>query len=203
MARDLKTELHDAEARLLKELRDMRRGLRAQATVDPAAERLTVGQKLADIIAENMGSWRFIIVQSIILFFWIVLNITAFVQKWDPYPFIFLNLMLSFQAAYAAPFIMMSQNRQQDIDRKKAESDYNVNIKAELEIELLHQKIDELRAKEMLALTQAISDLSQHVRNENLAVAAVSKPGPAKIAKPAAAKPAAAKPARKPRSKPA
>ena len=193
MARGLKTELIDAEHRLLEELRNLRKNLRAQQTDEPA-ERLTVGQKLADVIAENMGSWRFIIVQSIILFFWIVLNVTAFVQKWDPYPFIFLNLMLSFQAAYAAPFIMMSQNRQQDIDRKKAEGDYNVNIKAELEIELLHQKIDELRAKEMLALTQAITDLTQHVRNEKLAVdvaAAAPRVQAAKAPKPAAARPAA------------
>jgi uncharacterized membrane protein len=86
-----------------------------------------------------MGSWRFIIVQSAILFFWIVLNITAYVERWDPYPFILLNLALSFQAAYAAPFIMMSQNRQQDVDRRKAEDVFHINIKAELEIELLHQ----------------------------------------------------------------
>jgi uncharacterized membrane protein len=92
-----------------------------------------------------MGSWNFIIIQSVFLVFWIALNVTAFVQQWDPYPFILLNLALSFQAAYAAPFIMMSQNRQQDIDRKHAENVFKVNVKAELEIELLHQKIDELR----------------------------------------------------------
>jgi uncharacterized membrane protein len=108
-----------------------------------------------------MGSWRFIIIQSVVLLLWIILNITAYVQKWDPYPFILLNLALSFQAAYAAPFIMMSQNRQQDIDRKKAENDYNINVKAELEIEQLHQKIDALREKEVLALTLAIDALTQ------------------------------------------
>jgi uncharacterized membrane protein len=69
-----------------------------------------------------------------------VLNVTAFIQQWDLYPFILLNLALSFQAAYAAPFIMMSQNRQQDIDRKHAEKDFQVNVKAELVIELLHQR---------------------------------------------------------------
>jgi uncharacterized membrane protein len=68
-------------------------------------------------------------------------------------------------AAYAAPFIMMAQNRQQDIDRKKAENDYNINIKAELEIELLHEKIDELREKEVMALTQAVADLTELLRN--------------------------------------
>lgn len=103
---------------------------------------LKFGEKLADNVTKMMGSWKFIITQSIILLFWIVLNVTAYIQKWDPYPFILLNLALSFQAAYAAPIIMMSQNRQGDIDREKAEEDYYINLKAELEIELLHQKID-------------------------------------------------------------
>jgi uncharacterized membrane protein len=107
-----------------------------------------------------MGSWTFIIIQSVILLIWIILNVTAYVQQWDPYPFILLNLALSFQAAYAAPFIMMSQNRQQDIDRQAAENDYKVNIKAELEIELLHQKIDQMREQEVLALTQAVKELT-------------------------------------------
>ena len=108
-----------------------------------------------------MGSWRFIIIQSTILLCWIALNITAWMQHWDPYPFILLNLALSFQAAYAAPFIMMSQNRQQDVDRKEAAADYQINIKAELEIELLHQKLDELREKEVLALTEAVKSLTE------------------------------------------
>ena len=99
-----------------------------------------------------------------ILLVWIVLNITAYVERWDPYPFILLNLALSFQAAYAAPFIMMSQNRQQDIDRKAAEHDYQINIKAELEIELLHQKIDELREKEVLSLSESIQQLIELLR---------------------------------------
>ena len=87
-------------------------------------------------------------------------------QQWDPYPFILLNLALSFQAAYAAPFIMMSQNRQQDIDRKSAEDDFKVNIKAELEIELLHQKIDQLRETEVLHLTEAVNGLTAHLRKD-------------------------------------
>ena len=111
-----------------------------------------------------MGSWTFIIVQSFLLVVWIALNVTAYVQKWDPYPFILLNLALSFQAAYAAPFIMMSQNRQQDIDRKSAEDDFKINIKAELEIELLHQKIDQLRETEVLHLTEAVNGLTAHLR---------------------------------------
>ena len=177
MATDLRTDLHDAERRLLVELRGLRQKLRAHAA-HGGADQLTIGQKVADGVAATMGSWRFIIIQTFILFVWIVLNITAWVQRWDPYPFILLNLALSFQAAYAAPFIMMAQNRQQDIDRKKAENDYSINIKAELEIELLHQKIDDLREKEMSALTQAISDLSEHVRNEKLAVTIAQAPKP-------------------------
>ena len=156
----LKLELHAAEERLLDELRGFRKSLRAKAGGDAPSHELTIGQKVADQVAATMGSWNFIIVQSLLLAVWIVLNVTAFVEKWDPYPFILLNLALSFQAAYAAPFIMMAQNRQQDIDRKKAEEDYKVNIKAELEIELLHDKIDELREKEVLALTQAVQDLT-------------------------------------------
>ena len=83
------------------------------------------------------------------------------IRGWDPYPFILLNLALSFQAAYAAPVIMMSQNRQQDIDRKAAEKDYRINVKAELEIELLHEKIDQLREREVLKLTEAVRGLTE------------------------------------------
>jgi uncharacterized membrane protein len=81
-----------------------------------------------------------------------------------PYPFILLNLALSFQAAYAAPFIMMSQNRQQDVDRRKAENDYRVNVKAELEIELLHEKIDQLRETEVMSLTKAVQQLTEQLQ---------------------------------------
>jgi uncharacterized membrane protein len=154
----MKHELHETERRLLDELRAVRRRLRG--THRTAPDELTVGQRIADSVAATMGSWKFIIIQSVILFVWIVLNVTAYVEQWDPYPFILLNLALSFQAAYAAPFIMMSQNRQQDIDRKSAENDYQVNVKAELEIELLHQKIDQLRETEVLQLTKAVQDLT-------------------------------------------
>jgi len=157
---DLKVELHATEERLLAELRTLRRERRADLPeAQDARAALTIGQRFADVIAAMMGSWRFILIQSLILMIWIGLNITAYVQRWDPYPFILLNLVLSFQAAYTAPFIMMSQNRQQDIDRKAAENDYQVNIKAELEIELLHQKIDELRETEVWSLTNAVREL--------------------------------------------
>ncbi|MGI9169636.1 MAG: DUF1003 domain-containing protein [Caulobacteraceae bacterium] len=162
LASNIEAGLHEAEAKLLAELRHMRREARQALAGKSRAERsLTLGQRIADRVAATMGSWPFIIVQSAILAVWIVLNVTAFVQRWDPYPFILLNLALSFQAAYAAPFIMMSQNRQQDIDRAAAETDHRVNIKAELEIELLHQKMDELRQKEVLNLTSAVRDLAE------------------------------------------
>lgn len=150
---------------LLAELRHLRRRQRALGRSDPRTG-LTLGQRIADTVAATMGSWNFIIIQSTVLFIWIILNITAYIRHWDPYPFILLNLALSFQAAYAAPFIMMSQNRQQDIDRQSAENDYKINIKAELEIELLHQKIDELREKEVLALSTAVNELANIIKNQ-------------------------------------
>jgi uncharacterized membrane protein len=157
----VKVELRETERRLLEELRTLSRARRGTQKAGSAhGPPLTTGQKIADRVAATMGSWRFIIIQSVILLFWIALNVTAYVQQWDPYPFILLNLALSFQAAYAAPFIMMSQNRQQDIDRKHAENDFQVNVKAELEIELLHQKIDQLRETELLQLAQAVKELT-------------------------------------------
>lgn len=107
-------------------------------------ERLTFGQRVADFVADTMGSWPFIILQSSFLAVWILLNIAAWMQHWDPYPFILLNLMLSFQAAYAAPFIMMSQNRQAAKDRLAAEVDHQVNTKAELEVAILMRRLDEM-----------------------------------------------------------
>ena len=172
----LKQELHAAEEKLLAELRAVRKGQRARDAGEKPPVQLSVGQKVADWIAATMGSWTFIIIQSTILLVWIVLNVTAYVQKWDPYPFILLNLALSFQAAYAAPFIMMSQNRQQDIDRKEAESDHQINIKAELEIELLHQKLDNLRENEVLLLTKAIADLTELLTAQQGAAAVPPNP---------------------------
>ncbi|HUN56544.1 MAG TPA: DUF1003 domain-containing protein [Candidatus Binataceae bacterium] len=97
-------------------------------------QRLGFGARTADAFANAMGSWRFIIIQSVILTIWVVLNVIAWISHWDPYPFILLNLALSFQAAYAAPIIMMSQNRQAEKDRLMAEHDYEINTKAEDEL---------------------------------------------------------------------
>jgi uncharacterized membrane protein len=161
--------LHGAEEALLGRLRHLRRVERQKLDPDvPPEPKLTLGQRVADAVAATMGSWNFIILQSGILLVWIILNVTAWVQAWDPYPFILLNLALSFQAAYAAPFIMMSQNRQQDIDRQSAEHDYQINIKAELEIEALHTKLDALRDTEVLYLTKAVQDLTELINRSGI-----------------------------------
>lgn len=153
---------HD-DARRLHELRQLR----------PARQRksapLSLGASVSDAVTGLVGSWRFIIIQSCLLVAWIGANITAYLNHWDPYPFILLNLMLSFQAAYTAPIIMMSQNRQSEIDRRNAENDYRINVKAELEIELLHNKIDALREQEILQLTRTIEQLSAHLAMHGLA----------------------------------
>ena len=104
---------------------------------DVIREKRTHGQIAADRIAKVMGSWNFLIIQSVILTLWVILNILAFVYHWDPYPFILLNLFLSLQAAYTAPVIMMSQNRQAERDRLEAHNDYMINQKAEIEVRLI------------------------------------------------------------------
>ncbi len=118
------------------------------------------GDRAADWVTTLVGSWRFILVQSALLAFWIVSNALSG-KPIDPYPFILLNLLLSFQAAYTAPIIMMSQNRQADIDRRRSIEDYEINRKAELEIETLHEKIDLLREQELAALTAAVARLTR------------------------------------------
>lgn len=125
--------------------RFINRGQVARNVAHEFEEELTFGQRLADRFAKVIGSWRFIVIQSTMLAVWIALNITAYVYHWDPYPFILLNLALSFQAAYAGPIIMMSQNRQAEKDHLQAKNDYEVNLKAELEIMQLHEKFNELR----------------------------------------------------------
>src|SRR5437870_379061 len=108
-------------------------------------KKLTFGERLSDHIASFGGSWRFIILFGAVLFGWIILNAIFLLNRgFDPYPFILLNLILSCLAAIQAPIIMMSQNRAEARDRLRAENDYKVNLKAELEIRHLHEKIDHL-----------------------------------------------------------
>ena len=118
-------------------------------------ESLTLGQRLADRIAIFGGSWTFILLFLSLLLLWIVLNTVVLArlsQPFDPYPYIFLNLILSMLAALQAPVIMMSQNRYAAKDRVAAEHDYEVNLKAELEILALHQKVDTLRERQWMEL---------------------------------------------------
>lgn len=105
-------------------------------------EASSFGQRLADSVANGMGSWRFIIWQSIIVLTWMILNIVAWSFHWDVYPFILLNLVFSTQAAYAAPIIMMAQNRQSDRDRIQADEDFETNKKAKQEIEELQKRLN-------------------------------------------------------------
>jgi uncharacterized membrane protein len=112
-------------------------------------QELTFGERLSDRIASFGGSWTFIMIFGAVLFIWIVINTVVLATRaFDPYPFILMNLILSSLAALQAPVIMMSQNRTEDRDRARAENDYKVNLKAELEIRHLHEKIDHLLRKQ-------------------------------------------------------
>ena len=158
------------DQRQLKILRAHRRAHRQKMPTRPLAvpehfapTAPTRGQRLADAVAATIGSWRFIAFQSTAIVLWITGNVLTGRGAWDPYPFILLNLLLSFQAAYTAPAIMMSQNRQSELDRRHAENDFEINVKAELEIELLHEKIDLMKEQELAALTEAVRDLSSRL----------------------------------------
>lgn len=109
--------------------------------------KLTFGEKFADNVANIIGSWKFIIVQSVVLILWMILNVTAWVYHWDPYPFILLNLALSFQAAYAAPIIMMSQNRTAARDRRKAEMDLATDRRTERMIADVQKQLNRIEKK--------------------------------------------------------
>ncbi len=114
-----------------------------QNLLNPPLEILTQGQKISDKVAYFGGSWKFIIFFGVFLTIWIIFNIFALgIWKFDPYPFILMNLILSCIAALQAPIIMMSQNRQEEKDRKRSENDYLINLKSEMQIRSLHQKMD-------------------------------------------------------------
>jgi len=136
--------------------------------IEPEIEsRLTFGQRLADMIAEFGGSWLFIIIFFFILFFWISLNIWILTNRpFDPYPFILLNLVLSCLAAIQAPIIMMSQNRKEEKDRSRSEHDYKINLKAEVEIKMLHEKLDHLmihQHKQFLEIQELQTDYLEDI----------------------------------------
>ena len=153
----------------------------AQKAPDASIEQLTRGQQLADKLANHVGSWKFLICQSTILAGWVGMNLTPGVPHWDNSPFIMLNLVFSFASAYTAPIVLMSQNRQSDTDRRSAEIDHQVNLKASQNIELLHHKLDELHSQKLNELTQIIKD-QQQIINE-LKVTLVHSPKENKEAK--------------------
>ena len=124
---------------------------------------LTFSQKLTDKLAKGMGSWTFIIIQSVFIMIWVIINFVGYIKQWDPYPFILLNLLFSVQAAYAAPIIMMAQNRQNDSDRHAADDHYKSNIETTLEIEIIHDAILSLENEKIDKIIQLLEDMKKDV----------------------------------------
>ena len=122
----------------------------SRVSANPQKEKYTVGQRAADRIAKFAGSWAFIFSFTAVLILWMVGNVLLAKRAFDPYPFILLNLVLSCVAAIQAPLIMMSQNRQEEKDRRRAENDYKVNLKTEIMIEDLHDKMNKIIAKQVI-----------------------------------------------------
>ena len=124
-------------------------------------ESLSFGQRLADNVATGMGSWRFIIIQTILVILWMGLNVIGFVYHWDVYPFILLNLVFSTQAAYAAPIIMMAQNRQNDRDRLQAQADYKTNVDAKKDIEALQLQLNKIETEKLDKIIQMLEEMKK------------------------------------------
>jgi uncharacterized membrane protein len=133
----------------------------------PEIQERTFGQKLADSMAAKVGSWAFLIGQTTVLAGWVGANLAPGVAHWDEPPFILLNLVFSFASAYTAPIVLMSQNRQSDEDRKQSAHNYEVNVQTAHNIELLHQKIDELQSQNLSQLLELIKQqqLAQTVKS--------------------------------------
>lgn len=124
-------------------------------------DRLTFGQKVADKVARGMGSWTFIIYQSLFVVIWMALNFVGFFYHWDAYPFILLNLLFSTQAAYAAPIIMMAQNRQNERDRIQAQKDYETNTQAKKEIEALQAKLNAIEVEKLDKIIEMLNEMKK------------------------------------------
>ncbi len=166
-----------AESRQLKKLRAIvKKAIEDETLIienllHPPIEVLTGGQKLSDKVARFGGSWAFIISFFIILVIWIAFNtIAPKNDNFDPYPFILMNLILSCIAALQAPIIMMSQNRQEEQDRIRAENDYLINLKAELEIRALHQKMDLLLEEQIKMLFDSQAKQMEILKNIELRI---------------------------------
>lgn len=125
-----------------------------------AEAQASLGDRAADWVAQFVGSWGFIIGQVFLLIIWIILNVTAWIKHWDPYPFILMNLFLSMQAAFTAPIIMMSQNRQADRDRLEAHNDFLINKEAEEEIRAILQHL-EAQNDALTEIHQLLANLGQ------------------------------------------
>jgi uncharacterized membrane protein len=159
-----KGELSSLEQEVLESIRQQ--DILSRNPEEELESSLTAGQRLADRIANFGGSWKFITLFAVILFLWMFVNsVLLLTRPFDPYPYIFLNLILSCLAAVQAPVIMMSQNRQEDRDRLRAMHDYQVNLKAELEIRQLHQKLDHLLYNQWERLIE-IQDIQLELINE-------------------------------------
>jgi uncharacterized membrane protein len=128
---------------------------------EEAVEKSSFGQRLADRVAKGMGSWKFIIIQSAVVVLWMTLNVIGFMHHWDVYPFILLNLLFSTQAAYAAPIIMMAQNRQSERDRIQAQADYDTNTEAKLEIEALQKMLNKMEVEKLDRIILVLEEMKK------------------------------------------
>ena len=162
-------ELNDLEADVLKTLQN-HETISSKISIESDKSGFTFGQRLADKIATFGGSWTFISIFGVFILVWMVINIIFLLNKgFDPYPFILLNLILSCLAALQAPVIMMSQNRQEEKDRERAKQDYMVNLKSELEIRMLHEKVDHLivhQQQELLAIQQVQVEMMEDIMKQ-------------------------------------
>ena len=140
----------------------------SKISVSPESEKekYTLGQRAADVIAKFAGSWAFIFSFTGVLVLWMIVNTLLAAKAFDPYPFILLNLVLSCVAAIQAPLIMMSQNRQEEKDRRRAENDYKVNLKTEIMIEDLYDKVNAILAKQSALEKQILADKQTRKENE-------------------------------------
>jgi len=171
-----KSELSSLEEQVLERLKEEE--LLSKDISVEFEQKLTFGQRMADRIADFGGSWPFLGIFSGILIAWVLMNTVVLVTRhFDPYPFIFLNLILSCLAAMQAPVIMMSQNRQEARDRLRSEHDYRVNLKAELEIRHLHEKLDHLLRRQWQRLLE-IQEIQTELMQE-LARKGIGAPGSA------------------------
>jgi len=124
-------------------------------------ESYTPGQRIADAVANGMGSWSFIIIQTAFVIIWMSLNVVGWIRHWDVYPFILLNLIFSTQAAYAAPIIMMAQNRQSERDRIQAQEDFDTNVEAKKEIEALQLHLSSIETDKLDKIIKMLEEMKK------------------------------------------